>query len=53
MLKSAGADAPRAAGAGPSSSLLVYSVAVALGLSFSAVLLFMAWNNALRNETRN
>ena len=36
-----------------SSSTFFYFVAAALGLSFSCVLVVMAWNNALRNETRN
>ena len=35
------------------SSTFFYFVAAALGVSFSCVLIVMAWNNALRNETRN
>lgn len=35
------------------SSTFFYFVAAALGLSFSCVLVVMAWNNALRIETRN
>ncbi len=35
------------------SSTFFYFVAAALGLSFTCVLVAMAWNNALRNETRN
>ena len=34
------------------SSTFFYFVAAALGVSFSCVLVVMAWNNALRNETR-
>lgn len=35
------------------SSRLFYFVAVALGLSFSVVLVVLAWNNVIENETRN
>lgn len=35
------------------SSLFFYFVAGALGVAFSGVLLVLAWNNALDNETRN
>ncbi|MGR8921705.1 MAG: ATP-binding protein [Gammaproteobacteria bacterium] len=35
------------------SSRLFYGVAVALGLSFSAVLVVLAWNNVVQSETRN
>ncbi len=35
------------------SSLLFYFVAAALGLSFSAALIVLAWNNVVQNETRN
>ena len=34
------------------STFLFYSVAAALGVSFSCILLLLAWNNALDNETR-
>src|SRR5688572_10903160 len=36
-----------------SSSLLFYFVAAMLGVSFSAALIVLAWNNAIQNETRN
>ena len=35
------------------SSNFFYFVAAALGISFSCVLVVLAWNNALRNETRD
>jgi len=35
------------------SSPFFYFVAAALGISFTAALLILAWNNAIRNETRN
>ena len=35
------------------SSTFFYFVAAALGISFSCVLVVLAWNNALRNETRD
>ena len=35
------------------SSTFFYIVAAGLGLSFSCILIVLAWNNALRNETRN
>ena len=35
------------------SSSFFYFVAAALGLSFSCVLVVLAWNNALRSETRD
>ncbi len=35
------------------SSSFFYFVAAALGVSFSCVLIVLAWNNALRNETRD